>query len=70
MKFIDADMELVKKQIDVLYRDLSSLRERVDSLSIKKKDKKSFERLVVLGRRVNTKMSGASTRSIINDIRG
>jgi prefoldin subunit 5 len=60
----------VKKRIRTLYQNLSLLREDIELLEEKKKDSKAYEKLVRLGEEVIDKTGGATTKSIMDDVRG
>ena len=59
----------VKKRIRTLYQNLSLLREDIELLEEKKKDSKAYEKLVRLGEEVIDKTGGATTKSIMDDVR-
>ena len=67
MDFINIDV--MKKQIDVIYSDINKLRTQMDQVK-KKRDKKALSRLVSIGSRVKKSAGDLSTKKILDDVRG
>ncbi|ODS42838.1 MAG: hypothetical protein MSIBF_06090 [Candidatus Altiarchaeales archaeon IMC4] len=71
MVYANIDIEAVKQHMGVIYRELSELRNQFEMLeSLKKKDAHAFERLDILGKKIEEQIGTVSTKDIMDDIRG
>lgn len=62
-------IDVLKRQIEVMYSDINKLRIQMDQMK-RGKDKKALSRLVVIGAKVKKGVGGISTKELMDDVRG
>lgn len=63
------NINVVKDQIEALYRNLSLLRENIELIEEKEADPEAFEKLIKLGEKIKEKTGKLTTKTIIDDVR-